>query len=214
MPKHCSAIFKVDKKTHLINRGFVNEMKEFGGNLTFDMKNKTLYRGDLGTGHYNGIHLSRGIVDFHTHPAKCLNNNKCALSLPSPADLKNIVIGALFGTSAHLIYGKEGTFLVQVKASKLRKIQNNNDEISKFVKKIDSVFEKLHSRFIKNKNMPYRKYITDWIVLARKNGFIIRLFKKNAVPRIRIYFDCHLYEQKQKFIPRVEIPLKMSKYTQ
>lgn len=207
--KYCNAVFMLDKQTHAENRDFTRRMREYGGNLAFDMKTKTLCRGDIDHGKYNGIQMSRGVVDWHSHPARCLNNDTCAIGLPSPADLKNIMVGALFGTSAHLVYAKEGTYLVQVRASTLRKLQHDDREhtlLQRELHAIEKTFDALHDKFV-NSNMKYPQYIVLWMKAARKHHFNARLFKGDTLPRVHVYYDCHFVpKNKTHFVPRVTVP--------
>ena len=110
--KHCAVEFKVDHETHMKHRGFVQQKKEFGGSLKFNFRTRKLTEGHVDSGAYNNISMSRGGVDWHSHPSHCLNDKTCALGLPSPMDLQNITLGVLFGTVAHMVYSREGTYLV------------------------------------------------------------------------------------------------------
>lgn len=206
----CNAIFKVDRATHLKMRDYTkNKLVEFGGNLKFNMKTKTLTPGTTSSGEYNGINVERGVVDWHSHPSQCKNDNTCALGLPSPSDLRNILLGAMHGTSAHLVFSKEGTYMIQVRAPLLRKLQNDDDENKTMLKsklrEIDDFFEDEHRRFVKTRTL-YTIHMKKWMDSVRRYGFNIRLFKGDTIPEIRVYFDCHFLQKKTPFIPRVRVP--------
>jgi hypothetical protein len=203
----CHGTFTVDRETHLENRGFTRAMKEYGGNLMFNMQTMKLGRGDLANGKYNGIMMSRGVVDWHSHPARCLNKKTCAIGLPSPADLQNIMVGALYGTSAHLVYAKEGTYLIQVRASFLRKLHTySSDAIRAHLQAIERTFETLHKHFVTTVTMKYKEYIKVWTKHARSYGFNVRLFAGDRVPSVCVYYDCHFTHRDHPFIPRIHIP--------
>jgi hypothetical protein len=200
------------------NRHFVHIQKEHGGNLAFDFRRKRLIRGDLGTGKYNRIEMSRGVVDWHSHPRRCLNNNTCALGLPSPMDLGNIILGSIYGTSAHMVYAAEGTYVLQVKAPVLRIIRDSPQALGDFIAFVMDRFERLHRRFIRT-HMKYNRYRMLWLEHANASGLHARLFKGDKTPKIRIFYDCHLRPSLPRaltvpmdpglfrVLPRVRVPL-------
>jgi len=210
----CSATFTMNKQTHEHMRNFTKEMVEYGGNLMFDMKTRTLNAGDTDTGKYNGISMERGVVDWHSHPARCKNDNMCALGLPSPADLANILVGALYGSSAHLVYAKEGTYLIQVSADLIRQLKKDDRKhtmLSSALDQIDKHFEALHKHFLVS-HITYREYMKLWMNEISDYGFNVKLFEKNTLPSIHIVFDCHFLKRKHPFIPRIDVPGGIGKH--
>lgn len=203
----CRVVFSVDPQTHTRNRKFLRDKKEHGGNLEFDFGHKTLYSGDASSGAYNHISMSRGAVDWHSHPALCKNDNMCALGLPSPMDLQNITTGALFGTVAHLVYAKEGTYMVSLAPALLNRLRRGGQHaVHQFFRDIDTTFNKLHEQFLRTPSETYRAYCKRWLRIARSKGFRIRLFKLNTTPKITIGCSCELIHGRRRFIPRVVVP--------
>lgn len=204
--KHCAVEFQVDPKTHQTNRGFIQQKREYGGSLIFDFKRRLLFDGPISTGAYNNISMGRGGVDFHTHPAHCLNDKKCALGLPSPLDLQNITLGALFGTVAHMVYSREGTYLVQLDSKLVRHLKSCVETTTLFFADVDKTFSALHNEFLKRPNEAYKVYCRRWVRVARMSGFKIHLFKGNTVPRIRFKCMCDLLNSSEPLNPKVEVP--------
>lgn len=209
----CSGIFTVDPVTHKQNRRFTDELKEFGGNLLIDFANHTLVRGTISSGEYNKLQImERGVVDWHSHPRPCLNKDTCTEGLPSPWDLTNHIIGALYGSAAHLVYAAEGTYLIQIRAKVLRRLQASSAaEQKKYVQTIKRQFLDLDRDF-KRSSSRYRTYVKQWLTLARRSGFIARLFTGDRVPKITIYYDCHLPKSDPLWRPPINIPAERERF--
>lgn len=180
--------------------------------MQFDFGKKLLFAGEEDTGKYNHISMTRGAVDWHSHPAKCLNDDTCALGLPSPTDLENIVLGALFGTVAHMVYSKEGTYVVSLKQDLLARLQKATmADLELFMREIEHVFNDLHADFIKNTKMAYKQHCRRWIRAARQRGFVLRLFRKDAIPSIHFGCACDVRESSRIVTPQINIPTKYEK---
>ena len=208
---HCTAEFTVDEKTHRKHRSYLTKKKEYGGSLRFDFKHRKLMEGKVDTGAYNSISMSRGGVDWHSHPSRCLNDKTCALGLPSPMDLQNITLGVLFGTVAHLVYAREGTYLVQVDSALLKKLTVSLEAVMQFFADVDKTFSDLHEEFIKRPNEPYKVYCRRWRRIARLKGFRIKLFTGHKIPRIRFKCLCDLLKSGRELTPRVTVPRELEK---
>ena len=211
----CFGVFSVDPVVHRENREFTRDLAEHGGNLGLDFRSKTLVRGSISVGEYNKLQImERGVVDWHSHPAPCLNANTCTEGLPSPWDLANHVIGALHGSAAHMVYSAEGTYLIQVRAAFLRKlIASPVANQRQYVQRLKRTFLELDKEF-KDSTAQYKTYIARWLTLARRMGLIARLFKGNRCPKIKIYYDCHLPADYQAgaYMPDIDIPAKTERF--
>lgn len=203
---HCAVEFRVDPQTHMKHRGYLREKREFGGSLRFDFRNRTLVEGVVGKGAYNSISMTRGGVDWHSHPSTCLNDNMCALGVPSPMDLQNITLGCLFGTVAHMVYAREGTYLVQLDPALLTKLKSSVETVTLFFADVDRTFSALHKEFIKSTREPYKKYSRRFRRVARTVGFRIKLFKGNQIPHIRFKCLCDLLESDKVVSPDITVP--------
>lgn len=203
---HCAVTFTVDRAMHLKHRAFVQQKKEYGGSLRFDFRQRKLVEGQVDSGAYNNISMSRGGVDWHSHPAHCLNDRTCALGLPSPMDLQNITLGCLFGTVAHMVYAREGTYLVQVDVSLLDKLRQSYEATSQFFADIHRTFGSLHHDFVEHTREPYKSYCRKWRRLARMSGFRVRLFAGNKVPQIKFRCMCDLLSSDKVVHPEVVVP--------
>jgi len=106
-----------------MNRSQINKMIEHGGNTILNFDDQVIEGAQEKTGAYNSVQMPRGVVDWHSHPRKCKNDNMCAIGLPSPNDMINITSGALNGTQRHLVYSAEGTYSITVCPEKLRYLE-------------------------------------------------------------------------------------------
>jgi hypothetical protein len=183
-------------------------MVEHGGNFVLNFANRTLYEGTEATGKYNQIDMVRGVVDFHTHPRQCLNDNTCAVGIPSPADINNIMLGAIYGTMGHLVYSREGTYLIQISPRLLEAIQCDATRLDQANAAMERASDDLHAEFLKRR-FPYKSYIQRWLSLMRRMGLKVRLFKLNTVPRFRVSFDCALGDQTH-YAPAIHVPTNLA----
>jgi len=140
----CGALFRFDPEFHAQNRAAINDMVEHGGNIQLDFDTMTIYPAENKTGGYNFIQMPRGAVDWHSHPRKCKNRNVCAIGLPSPADMINITLGAMHGTSAHAVYATEGTYIIQLRRELVEALQSNPCYLHMYCKRCKIILEKLH----------------------------------------------------------------------
>lgn len=215
MQSPCFGEFTVDPEVHRENRRCTEEKVEYGGSLLIDFPHRLLLRGSLSHGEYNRLQiLERGVVDWHSHPAPCLNKNTCTEGIPSPWDLANHIIGALYGSAAHLVYAAEGTYLIQVRASVLRWLKEASTADQRtYVQSVKKTFLDLDREF-KRSRVSYKSYIETWLLTARKLGLNARLFRGDRNPTIKIYYDCHLpdeYQGKPYRMP-INIPKSRERY--
>ena len=111
--KGCTGKFRFDKAFHSKNRAYTKQMVEFGGNSKLDYGAMLISQKEVTSGKYDRVKIPRGVIDWHSHPAKCAKST-CTIGLPSPADLCNIYDGALRDSEYHLVYSKEGTYVIRI----------------------------------------------------------------------------------------------------
>lgn len=181
-------VFTVDATVHAMNRKFIDDMSEHGGTMTLNVPARTLTQGKTtGGAQYDAIEITRGIVDFHTHPAKCLNDSTCALGVPSPADITNVVVGHLYGSQGHLVYAKEGTYTIQLQPRLVELLKCDFDALVKYVHDLEAVSDDLYNALLKNR-MSYKVYVQSWLRAMKMCGLNVKLFPGNKVPRVTLYY--------------------------
>jgi len=200
--ENCNAKFTLADKFHKRNRKFTNDLHESGGNTTIDFKKHVISEGKTSKGEYDSIHLPRGVVDWHSHPRKCLNDDKCALGIPSPADLGNVALGALYGTKVHMVYSREGTYEIKLCKLKVAKFIKDAKAFEEFTEALHHVFLGIHDKYVEK---PYKEYQNEWFKEAKKIGFLVKLWPKDNAPIIEMDYDCALEKQSPKIMD-VELP--------
>ena len=180
--------FTVDVPTHERRRKLVGDMVEHGGNFALDLKRRVLVGGEENNGKYNKIEMTRGLVDWHSHPRKCENDNSCALGIPSPDDIHNIVLGHIYGNLGHLVYTKEGTYFIQLTPSLVVALSCNYEVLEEYLKDLKKLSDKLHAQFLK-RGFAYKDYITQWCELMRLCGLTIHFFAGNTMPEFTLYIN-------------------------
>lgn len=171
----------MDSSFHSHNKRAVKKLHEVGGNCKLDLKNKKVLKGLVSNGQYAEIQMSRGIIEWHSHPSKCKNDEYCTVDTFSDADLINILLGSLYGTQVHLIYSGHCVWVVRVKLSVIDKLKNNPEQIVPIIKQINNKFGKLHAEFDKeNSKMSMNEYRKKWVTLTRKFGFTCESFSNST----------------------------------
>jgi hypothetical protein len=210
----CSGVFTVDPAVHALNRSFVGDLKEHGGNFAIDFHRKVLIHGKLSIGEYNSLSMDRGVVDFHSHPRKCLNDKTCAIGVPSPDDLINILVGAVYGTIGHLLYAASGTYVIKVRPSLVKSLISSQARLRSYARKTRETMMALDHRF-QGGQMNYVTYKNEWLRLARKCGFIVRIFKGDDMPSISIPYSCYYSKQNQRpVLAEINIPYRKERWLQ
>lgn len=158
--------------------------------MSLDLRTGQLKNAAMAKGRYNRIEMNRGTIDWHSHPGKCLNDNMCALGLPSPQDIFNVIVGSLHGTKAHLVYAKEGTYMIQMEPKTLARLMQNRSQREEFEERLFWTLEALHKHFVNNPKISYQTYRRKWIQAAKQLGVTVRFFSKNRVPWLDLKYDC------------------------
>jgi hypothetical protein len=201
----CHRKFVVDKVSHLANRQFTKDVIEHGGNMSLNLKTGQLVNSTMVKSRkYNQIEMDRGAIDFHSHPGKCKNDNMCALGLPSPQDIFNVIVGSLHGTRAHMVYAKEGTYLIRIDERLLQRLVSSPAARDDFQSRLYWTLEELHKHFVKNPKISYALYRRKWMLAARQLGINVKLFSKNRVPSFELEYDCAA-ESMGTILPSVEV---------
>lgn len=198
-------LLSVNKRSHDERRAMVNDIKEHGGNFSIDLSRNELVGEVLDEGKYNRIVMTRGLVDWHSHPKNCETSNRCALGIPSPQDISNIVLGSLYGSLGHFVYTDEGTYLIQLRPALVNIIRCNMPKMEKYLKDLTFVSDRLHSFFLKGK-FKYPRYITYWLKLMTKCGLTVHLFRGNEVPQLTIDPNAHKDTRDSHWYQKVVVP--------
>jgi hypothetical protein len=178
---------------------------EHGGDSHLDFRTGFIMEATEQTGDFASVDLTRGIVDWHTHPATCKSKNMCTIGLPSPADLANVAIGATMGNQAHMVYSLEGTYVIQLDGLEIRKLLSDGqyardrpDEVNRQMGKIFAKYSSLPpGERSADKPMSdisardyYKRFSREYIRRAKELGFVVRLFPGDTIPKISISFAC------------------------
>ena len=123
-------------------------------------------------------------------------------------DLCNILVGTLYGTVAHMVYAKEGTYLIRVQPGLVQQARTSKKALQSICALIQVQLNKLHTRFIRTPSQRYYQYRTIWLAEARRLGFDIHLYEKNQVPEIEVSYDCAL-NQESRYLAEVDVPDNM-----
>ena len=179
-----------------------NEDTEFGGNVKLYIKNRTsgvMTMGLITKGTFNNVNFPRGIVDWHTHPIRCQNVDKCAIGFPSPGDMVNTIIGSSIGNLAHLVYSRDGVYILQVHESIRTLLVNQTNLLGSFTDKVNRQFECLFLKFKQDSllfpdGIPtslYKQWKREWYTVS-KLTFNVTLvsYKHNKLPSFSVNRKC------------------------
>jgi len=184
----------ISKKIHdLLRKNTDHGSTEIGGHFT----NHELTRAVYNIGTYDGITIKRGVIEFHSHPAKC-SSDRCTIPIPSPNDVINICIGQLNNPPMlyHILYVCDGQFIMRFNNNYIQDLQNS--DYKTLVKKLSDLFrllENLHDRkmkqinAIKDRNMIQsyiRSYRSEWISVINSNNGEVQFVGQNVIPSVYI----------------------------
>jgi hypothetical protein len=194
----CTVDPSFHKKAKYLSKKYTNE---FAGNLEKDKTTHTLTGTNVFTGNTYLVKMEdHGVVDWHTHPTKCLDKTEYAIGLPSSMDLKNILFFYIYkGVQGHLIYSRDGVYAIQISDELAKRLCGLEDEkINEFIdKRVYDHLKKVHSdyekEFIyfwppndfldeKEALKIYCQYKSKFMQEAKKLGFVISLHKNNEGP--------------------------------
>lgn len=197
----CTSTFVVHPESHARMREWVEDDSEHGGNFSVDYKNKQISLANTTGGIYNRIQLPRGTFDAHSHPRKC-KDGRCAVGLPSPLDLLNVLLGITNGGTAHMVYSPKVTYVIQVKPELLSEHKAQPDRFESKLTSVVKDFMPLHKRFEKG-DITEDEYDEEWEKLADKHGFAITKFKPHEIPSIQVTYPC---DRADNVVEKVHVP--------
>lgn len=199
----CQNYFSVDPDFHRkVRKLMKSAQKEHGGDTIVRFSEGTILPASMQVGQFDRVDLTRGVIDWHTHPGRCINSGKtCTVGLPSPADMANILQGAFHGTLAHMVYSREGTYAVQVKLSQRGRVRSDSVFRARRMHEVNQSFNILYSDFSRTPhetfragahpvNMSYPSFQKAFMRLADQEGFCVTFFKGDTVPRFKLHFNC------------------------
>ncbi len=189
----CTATFHFDEKVHKLRRQYVyNETVEYGGNSRINYDTKTIEPKDTNTSNqFAASTISDSRVDWHTHPAQCVKG-LCTLGIPSAVDLENIFVLSLEGPIAHLVYSKEGTYLIRLNRAFIKRFRDDYDhnEFCSYICQLRTTFGDLYENFLHSKNKNYPSFRSNWLSAAQRLGFEIHFFQGDTVPDVQLVYPC------------------------
>lgn len=195
--------FTLDESFTQYARKCCHERVESGGNTYIDFDNRTISKGQSSSGGYNFVDMSRGIVDWHTHPDECQSAEVCTVGVPSHFDFANVLLGTMFGTQAHILFSADGAYVISVDVDLLERMRKDKCAFKQVKHQIFSIIQSLHSTFSNSVSMPYHKYRDSLIEQMRLLGFVIHLFKIGEIPSVRLIYQPNLH---RKGIQKIQVP--------
>ena len=180
----------------MIRSRVLSGKKEFGGSLKLDCKQKVatdessakgcvLKENETTSGGYDYVDIKRTtFADWHSHPAKCLNDEKCAVGVPSPDDMQHILEGFADVSKYHFVFADEGTYAIEPDWSHpfLTGFKGAPSATQKATaKKLNDAFEKVFQKWDK-RDETYKSYRSQWLDACHQYGFRVQFFKKNRLP--------------------------------
>jgi hypothetical protein len=184
--KRCETKVKLSKDLLEHAKAGIKLDHEIGGNT--ELRDGELHRLEDSTGGFNKIILPRSLVDYHSHPSKC-RADACALGIPSPADIKNVVVGTLNGSVNHLIFSKEGVYSVRLQDDILFTIKKSKCHATAYLDWIQKHYDSLHRKFVRTR-MPYNQYVQQWLEHTNWLGFEVDFYPDGTTPEAVIKHDC------------------------
>lgn len=184
---YCVAKFKVSPSFHKECRRLPEKMVEHGGTMKTDRANGNIVKSKSRTDNiYDRVNLPYGEIQYHSHPGECLNDEKCAIGIPSPVDMSGFVQEAsVRGTLAHLVYSKEGTYMIRIKPKVLAMLRKHPKLRKEFRKRVIKKYERMHDVFAEG-DENYTDYRRRWLAAVNNDGFSVKLFKGKRTPSTSI----------------------------
>lgn len=216
--------YYLDRKLHRkIRSALRREKREYGGSLqlvcgqeagrqdrdesdaadaTDGADSKCVFKDkEIKSGGYDHVDIDRTtLADWHLHPARCLNDDKCAVGVPSPDDMQNIAEGFFDKSMFHFVYSAEGTYLIEpewasayLQSLKSHHAAGHSGMFKRELKSLNAVFEDLFQRWVKG-DWPYSEYREQWQRMAADHGFKVSFFRGDKLPYVLMDSTRHGYE--------------------
>lgn len=186
-------MFTVDPEFHMQSRQYVHDIVEHGGNFKTNYHQKQIQANQtVHSTSFNQLEMPNGAFEWHSHPGKC-HKGQCTLGLPSVMDLDNIFELSFYRPIIHLVYAKEGTYVIRVKPSVLEELETKGGDkaICQHRCRLKRILMDLHSQYVKNKTRSYKEHCERWLNACNELGFQIELFEGDTPPLIRdVQYAC------------------------
>jgi hypothetical protein len=191
-PSKCHGLFTIDPKFHKKSREYVQDIIEHGGNLKVNYHTKQVKENTtVHSKAFNQLEMPNGPFEWHSHPGKC-HKGQCTLGLPSVMDLENIFELSFSRPILHLVYAKEGTYVIRVKPEILKDLESKGDDaICAHKCLLKETLMGLHKQYTQSKTKTYKEHRDLWLQKSNELGFFIELFEGDTPPLIRnIEYAC------------------------
>ena len=87
---------------------------EHGGEIVLDTNTKSSYKViKSNAGKIDSVDAPDAIVNWHTHPISCYNNEETIWGWPSGEDMRETLVYGLRGSACHIVPAVEGTYTMQ-----------------------------------------------------------------------------------------------------
>lgn len=115
------------------------------------------------------------VVNWHSHPSKC-GKTVCALDIPSPKDMINIIRGACnYNTQCHIIFAKSATYVISIPRPLVNFFRAHPDVCNAFCTRLMASFMRDYNEIVNDKRNNYA---------STKNAAAIR-FRKRWLNKMR-----------------------------
>jgi len=190
-----SSLLRVHANIHAQIRRWVHDVPhEKGGNFYVDSDNSTLRPCTVqDDGKRTRIRFRRGPVDWHMHPAQCLED--CVIGLPSAQDLASVCTGVRYGNLFHLLYSREGTYVLQVTPNLRRYLQEHRPAHSDLLRRFTEAISQPLTAY-RERGLSYEACRAAYILRLATLGVSLRLFADDAIPAVRVHqlIPAHMQE--------------------
>jgi hypothetical protein len=157
--KPCRKIVHVNPEFYKRIRHMVdNDMIEHGGDTMLDLMSGDIIAASIQNGVFNRVDIKRGIIDWHCHPGTCRSNGECTIGMPSVMDMGLVTDGAALGNLAHMVFSREGTYVLQVKNELRFELLNNPSYAKELSKKNAKLFTNEYNAYSTDITHPGKKY--------------------------------------------------------
>lgn len=209
----CFSKLQVDQQCFERLQSWVKNSKvEIGGNFKIDFKKGSMKIGEVVPGEFDSVALRRGLIDWHLHPATCMEINKdeekCTLPVPSTHDLTNVLTGASMGTVAHFLFVVHGSFVIIAGEKVLAEFHKNKHT---FIERMNNRLLLLKKHTV-TQGWTLNQISVRFLRAIQDIGFDVQFFKKKVRPGCELSYKCFLNSSKplsiqSKNIERSEVPL-------
>jgi hypothetical protein len=119
--------------TWVINKNVVNNLyyknlahknEEYAGKVVFSdsckngICNKKFKDISISKGNNDSVLTPLAVINFHTHPFSCYERENVKWGWPSGEDMRECINFAKSGNLVHLVFSKEGTYVIKVLSTK------------------------------------------------------------------------------------------------